>query len=103
MTCSGAADEAPYAGRVTTSEPDREPHPRNLGAPAPVEPSAVPTRAIIAVGVGLWLLALVVVLIVPSLHTGERSWWPWTCVTGVLLGVFAWWFVGRGRGAASDA
>jgi outer membrane lipoprotein SlyB len=64
---------------------------------------AVPTRAVILVGIGLWLVALVVTLVVPALHTGDRSWWPWTCVTGAALGGFAYWFVGRGRGNAAGA
>jgi hypothetical protein len=51
----------------------------------------------------VWLVALVVTLVVPSLHSGDRSWWPWTCVTGAALGAFAYWFVGRGRGNAAGA
>ena len=60
----------------------------------------MPTRTIVVVGTAVWALALVVTLVVPSLHTGERSWWPWTCVTGMALGAFAWWYVGRGAGDA---
>lgn len=74
-----------------------------LGQAAPVEPHAVPTRAIIGAGTGCWVLALVVTLVVPALHTGDRSWWPWTCVTGILLGAFGWWYVGRGKGEAAGA
>lgn len=85
--------EDPHAERPTTP----------LGESAPVAPLHVPTRAIVLVGTSLWTVALVVTLLVPALHTGERSWWPWTCVTGIALGVFAWWYVGRGRGAAEGA
>lgn len=94
---------APYAGPVTTPEPRPEPRSTVLGQSAPVEPIAVPTRAIIGVGIGLWAVALVVTLVVPSLHAGDRSWWPWSCVAGILLGAFAWWYVGRGRGNAAGA
>ena len=47
--------------------------------------------------------ALVVTLVVPALHTGARDWWPWACVTGIVLGGFAWWYVRRGRGNAAGA
>jgi len=69
-----------------------------LGDPAPTAPLDVPTRTVTLIGTGLWAVALVVTLLVPSLHTGERSWWPWTCVTGIALGVFALWYLGRGKG-----
>ena len=101
MTCARSGQRAPYAGPVTTQEPRPEPHSTVLGPSAPVEPSAVPTRTIIRVGIGIWALALVVTLLVPSLHTGDRSWWPWTCVAGIALGVFAMWFVSRGRSSAA--
>ncbi|WP_299445758.1 DUF2530 domain-containing protein [uncultured Phycicoccus sp.] len=84
-----------------TREPDRDGG--VLGDAAPVDPPHVPTMTIALVGTGLWALALVITLVVPALHTGERSWWPWACVTGIALGVFAWWYVRRGRGNAADA
>ena len=49
-----------------------EPTPRE-----PLRPVPVPTRRIIEVGLIGWMIALVVILAVPALHTGERSWWPW--------------------------
>ena len=100
---TGALDGrgGPYAGPVTTQEPAPEHHGNPLGRSAPVEPLAVPTRLIVAVGTGLWVLALVVTLVVPSLHTGDRSWWPWTCVSGIALGAIAWWYVGRGHANAA--
>ena len=40
-----------------------------------------------------WVVALVVVLIVRnSLPAGER-WWLWTCVTGVVFGLFGLFYV----------
>lgn len=87
---------------MTTPDSPTEHH-LDLGSPAPVEPLRVPTQRIIAVGVGLWLVALVVTLAVPTLHIGDRSWWPWTCLTGALLGLFAMWFVRRGKGNAAGA
>ncbi|MGL5930428.1 MAG: DUF2530 domain-containing protein, partial [Dermatophilaceae bacterium] len=77
--------------------------PARFGTAAPTEAPAVSSRTIALVGTAVWASALVVVLAVPALHTGERSWWPWTCVTGMALGLFAWWFVRRGRGNAAGA
>lgn len=74
-----------------------------LGEAAPVDAPTVSTRTVVVVGTALWAVALVVTLVVPALHTGERSWWPWTCVTGIGLGLFAAWYVRRGRGNAVGA
>jgi hypothetical protein len=39
-----------------------------------------------------WAVALVVLLIVRDrLPAGER-WWVWTCVTGLVFGVFGLWY-----------
>ena len=103
MTWATQPDRGPYAGPVTTQEPHSEQAHPALGASAPVESLDVPTRPIIGVGIGLWVVALVVTLVVPGLHTGDRSWWPWTCVTGIALGAFAWWYVGRGHGNAAQS
>ncbi len=87
-----------------TDQPSDPSRPRRaFGESAPVDPPDVPTRTLILVGVGLWALALVLTLAVPALHAGERSWWPWACVTGIVLGGFAWWYVRRGRGNAAGA
>jgi hypothetical protein len=53
------------------------------------------------VGTGCWVLALAVTLAVPALHQGGRGWWPWTCVTGVVLGLLGLAYVRRGRGNAA--
>jgi len=85
---------------VTTEDPtDASTH---LGGAAPTQALHVPTRTIVLVGMGLWAVGLVVTLAAPSLHAGERSWWPWTCVAGLALGAFALWYVSRnGRGDAA--
>jgi len=51
----------------------------------------------------LWSVALVVILLMPPLHQGDRQWWPWTCVAGVLGGGLALLYIRRGRGNASGA
>jgi len=51
----------------------------------------------------LWGLALVVTLLVPALHQGDRQWWPWTCVAGMAGGGLALLYIRRGRGNAEGA
>ena len=69
----------------------------------PIEPLAVPTTLIVRVGLACWVLALVVTLAVPSLRSGERDWWPWACLSGLVLGSMGYAYIRRGRGNASDA
>ncbi len=68
-----------------------------------LEAMQVPTQRIIAIGLGLWLVALLVTLVVPALHEGDRDWWPWACVAGFVLGGIGFLYVRRGRGNAHDA
>ena len=69
------------------------------------EPQPLPWRTtrVVLWGIAIWAVALVVTLAVPALRTGDRSWWPWTCVAGILLGFLGYTYVRRGRGNASDA
>jgi hypothetical protein len=69
----------------------------------PLAPLPVPSRLIIRIGLAVWALALVVTLLVPALHTGERDWWPWACVAGLGLGSIGYAYVARGRGNAAAA
>ena len=68
-----------------------------------LQPLAVSTVRVILWGQLGWVLALVVILAVPSLHQGERDWWPWVPVTGLALGLFGYLYVRRGRGNAAGA
>ena len=68
-----------------------------------LRPVAVPMTRIVAIGIGVWAMALVVTLVVPALHEGPRSWWPWCCVAGLLLGLAGYAYVRRGRGNAAEA
>lgn len=54
-------------------------------------------------GMVLWAVALVMVLLVPALHEGSRSWWAWVPVSGFTLGVIGHVYLARGRGNAADA
>ena len=75
-----------------------------MSAPEPpaaeeLRPVAVPMTRIVAIGIGVWAVALVV----PTLHEGPRSWWPWCCVAGLVLGLMGYAYVRRGRGNAAEA
>lgn len=74
-----------------------------VGSPPPAElrPVAVPMTRIIEVGLALWAVALVVVLAVPALREGARSWWPWCCAAGLAGGLVGYAYVRRGRGNAA--
>ncbi|MFV0462430.1 MAG: DUF2530 domain-containing protein [Nostocoides sp.] len=67
------------------------------------QPLPVSSTGIIRIGIALWAVALALTLALPSLHVGDRSWWPWTCVSGIILGVVGYAYVRRGRGNAADA
>ncbi|MDO5504196.1 MAG: DUF2530 domain-containing protein [Actinomycetia bacterium] len=64
-------------------------------------PLPVKTATVIKVGMAVWAIALVVILAVPALRTGERDWWPWSAVAGLVLGVLGYLYVRRGRGNAT--
>jgi hypothetical protein len=40
-----------------------------------------------------WVLALIVVFAVRNELPADVRWWVWTCLTGVLMGLFALWYV----------
>ncbi|MBW3085538.1 hypothetical protein KEM60_01738 [Austwickia sp. TVS 96-490-7B] len=65
------------------------------------EPLRWPIAWLLAPLLAWWAIALLVTLTIPSLHTGERSWWPWCCVAGLVLGGLGYVYVRRGRGNAS--
>lgn len=72
-------------------------------SPEEPEPIAIDTMKVIEIGTALWGLALVVSLVVPALHEGDRSWWPWACVAGFLGGCVGLLYVRRGRGNAATS
>ena len=92
------APAIPEAG-ATHSLPEHLPE----EVPEEIQPLHVPMLRIIEVGLVAWVVALVVMLVVPALHEGDRDWWPWTCVAGFVLGCLGWAYVRRGRGNARDA
>ncbi len=57
----------------------------------PVEPLDVDGTRTVAVGAGVWLIALLVLLpFYETLQAGDRLWWLGTCLAGFLLGVGGW-------------
>ncbi len=81
---------------------DAPPPPGSAPAsPPPLEPMPVDLPRLVLAGTLLWVLALVLTLAVPVLHHGNRSWWPWTAVSGVALGAVGLAYLHRGRGNAA--
>ena len=63
-----------------------------IPAPPPLEAN---DQFVAAVITAAWAVALVVLLILrEQIPSGER-WWIWTCVAGVVMGLFALWYVPR--------
>ena len=48
--------------------------------------------AVITVG---WAVALVTLLVLRDQIPPAERWWIWTCVAGVVMGLFALWYVPR--------
>ena len=59
----------------------------------PPPPKEADDRLVTAVITGAWAVALAVLLIVrDSIPAGSR-WWLWTCVAGLVMGLFGLWYV----------
>lgn len=76
--------------------------------PAPskqIRPPEVTLRTITLVrwGILVWVLALLVLVLVPSLRTDDRSWWVWVPVAGIALGALGYGYLRRGKGNAAEA
>lgn len=74
-----------------------------MATPQELQPLHVPTRRIVIWGLAAWVIALIATVAIPPLHSGDRAWWPWACVSGLVLGSLGYAYVARGRGNASDA
>lgn len=68
-----------------------------------LQPLAVSSATVTLWGLVCWVVALVATLVVPSLHQGDRHWWPWTCVAAIAIGSLGYGYVRRGRGNAASA
>ncbi len=68
---------------------------------SPPPPLEANDRVVTWVGTAGWAVALVVLLTVrDSLPAGQR-WWIWTCASGLVMGLFALWYVPRLKRARS--
>lgn len=84
--------------------PERESAAQDDGPPRIEPPEAnLPTIRVVHWGMVLWAIALVVVLLVPTLREGSRQWWVWVPVAGFSLGAIGHVYLARGRGNAADA
>jgi len=72
-------------------------------SPEEPQPLASDAARILEIGMVLWGIALVVSLLLPVLHEGDKQWWPWTCVAGIAGGGLALLYIRRGRGNAKGA
>jgi hypothetical protein len=61
-------------------------------APPPLEANDVLVTAIFTAA---WAVALVVLLLLRNQIPPAERWWIWTCVAGVVMGLFALWYVPR--------
>ena len=74
-------------------------------APPPLEANDQAVTAVITVA---WAIALVVLLILDNQLPDSQRWWIWTCLAGVVMGLFGLWYVptlkrARGRKAQQRA
>ncbi|MGH3256971.1 MAG: DUF2530 domain-containing protein [Streptosporangiaceae bacterium] len=63
--------------------------------PSPPPPLEANEQLVAGVVTAAWAIALVVLLIVRDSLPASARWWIWTCVAGVVLGLFALWYVPR--------
>ena len=61
-------------------------------APPPLEANDQLVTTVITAG---WAIALVVLLVLREQIPPGQRWWIWTCVAGVVMGLFAMWYVPR--------
>ena len=84
MQAGDPARARPPARPATVpSDPPRDP-------PPPLEANDQLVTAVITAG---WAVALVVLLIVRSYIPPGQRWWIWTALAGLVMGLFALWYV----------
>jgi Protein of unknown function (DUF2530) len=75
------------------------------GRPTPPPPLEANDQLVTGSITAAWAVALIVLLIVRGRLPADGRWWLWTCVTGLVMGLFGLWYVprlkrGRARAAA---
>lgn len=63
------------------------------------EPLETDDRPVVWVGIGLWVVAFVVLLVFfrDDLRRHHTTWWLWSCGIGVALGLYGLRFTARRR------
>ena len=62
---------------------------------SPPPPLEANDKLVTGVGTAGWAVALVVLLIVRGSLPADDRWWIWTCACGLVMGLFALWYVPR--------
>jgi hypothetical protein len=71
---------------------------RSAGRRPDPAPLRTDDRATVLVGIGLWVVALVVTLVLHTrLAADGRGWWTWTALAGIALGGIGLAYVRRSR------
>jgi ABC-type nickel/cobalt efflux system permease component RcnA len=78
------------------------------GRPTPPPPFEANDQLVTGSITAGWAVALIVLLIMRSSLPADARWWTWTCVAGLVMGLFGLWYVprlkrGRSRAAARRA
>ncbi len=78
------------------------------GRPTPPPPLEANDQLVTGSITAGWAVALIVLVIVRGSLPGDARWWIWTCVTGLVMGLFGLWYLprlkrGRSRAAARRA
>ena len=63
--------------------------------PQPTEPLDVDGVSAMTAGTIAWTAALVVLLLGGTTFQGDRSWWLWTCLSGIVIGALGIAFTRR--------
>ena len=70
---------------------------RSAGRRPDPEPLRTDDRATVLAGIGLWVVALVVTLMLHDRLAAEgRGWWRWTALCGIALGLLGLAYIRRG-------
>jgi ABC-type nickel/cobalt efflux system permease component RcnA len=71
--------------------------------PSPPPPLEGNDQLVTGVVTAAWAIALVVLLIVRDRLPADARWWIWTCVSGLVFGLFGLWYVPRLKRARAKA
>jgi len=63
-----------------------------LSPPPPLEANDQVVTGVVTAG---WAIALIVLLIFRDSLRPDVRWWIWTCVTGLVMGGFGYWYLPR--------